>query len=209
MSVSQHTARVIEDAFGEDQSLKQRILGAISQWSLWNRSITRWLTGCPAHTPQHGALFEDIAKYTQTARGGSGLNGAKQEDENGHAAKRRKLANGETTLPVSSFDPPVHSIANDISKVSLEIRDISFSIPQRKKLNLTFTGDYRTNGVAPGSIQGVNPSSAQVEFTLPVSKIRKQYFDSPVHLYEANVFPQSMRYAYLSRRRRSDNSTFV
>lgn len=95
--------------------------------------------------------------------------GTIHEDEDGHASKKRKLANGATPNPLAS-DPCLI----DVSHVTLQVKEISFSIPQRKKLTLALTGDYLSGSELGGSVQALNPKSGEQEFGIASSQIRKR-----------------------------------
>lgn len=112
--------------------------------------------------PQHATLFEDIAQYHLSSQRFSIVNG-KDGGEPEHPTKKRKLEDGvvaTNTLPT-----------NQPRTVILEARDISFSIPQRKKLHLSIV-QYGNELKAPTTtfaLCGRNPATSQVEFEYPVT----------------------------------------
>lgn len=76
--------------------------------------------------------------------------------------KKRKLQNGDApeTAAQSTFDLKTES------SLQFYMPDISFAIPQRKKLTLEFTGGQRF-------LRTRNQTSKEVEFGVPMDKIRE------------------------------------
>lgn len=110
-------------------------------------------------TPQHAPLFEDIARYHLNSQ-------ANGTSEDGPAAKKRKIANG-SSLPITSTQ------TNQPREVILEARDISFSLPQRKKLHLGIA-QYGTDINAPTTTFAVytrNPTTNEVETEVPIDQL--------------------------------------
>lgn len=91
-----------------------------------------------SQNPQLTELLQDITKYIEESRETLSL----QPNGTQPASKKRKLDNVE----------------NDTLEGVDSIDDISFSIPQRKKLKLSLGGK---------SIRGINPSSDATEFGRP------------------------------------------
>ncbi|KIW67251.1 hypothetical protein PV04_06516 [Phialophora macrospora] len=110
-------------------------------------------------TPQHAPLFEDIANYHLTS-----VSAGTIDDE--PASKRRKLPNGTTTLPITlaQKDQP--------REVVLEARDISFSLPQRKKLHLGIAqyGSDIHAAETSFSIFTRNPATNEVDMEVPLAQ---------------------------------------
>ena len=109
-------------------------------------------------TPQHAPLFEDIANY-HLASGST--NGATDDEP---ASKKRKLPNG-TFLPITGAQK------NQLREVLLEARDISFSLPQRKKLHLGIA-QYGTDINSRDTTFVVftrNPASNEIDLEVPLS----------------------------------------
>ncbi|GKZ28762.1 hypothetical protein AbraIFM66950_000117 [Aspergillus brasiliensis] len=131
----------IEDAFAAEPALKKRVYDAI------------------AHTPQHGLLFEDIAKYTSSllARTATAPTRPVEVVSDGPAMKKRKLQNGNTTSAQFSGD-----LKTDTS-VQFYMQDVSFAVPQRKKLTLEVTA---------GFLRARNQTSKEVEFGVPLDNIQ-------------------------------------
>jgi len=106
-------------------------------------------------------LFEDLARYTSSlqARAASTSLPIVQPPTDGPAAKKRKIQNGsagETAqAPVSLKDAPVQ----------FYVQDISFSIPQRKKLTLEVTAGHRY-------LRARNQATKEVEFGISMDQIR-------------------------------------
>lgn len=114
------------------------------------------------NTPQYVPLFEDIAKYTSSllARHANPPTQPLEADE-GHAAKKRKLQNGNVAGNTQS--------PGDVkAEASLQfyMQDVSFAIPQRKKLTLEVTAGR-------GFLRARNQTSKEVEFGVPLDRIRK------------------------------------
>jgi hypothetical protein len=134
----------IEDAFAAEPSLKKRVYDAIENF------------------PQHVPLFEDIAKYTSSllARHRNPPTQPVEADE-GSAAKKRKLQNG-------NVEGNTQSPGDVKAEASLQfyMQDVSFAIPQRKKLTLEVTAGR-------GSLRARNQTSKEVEFGVPLDRIRK------------------------------------
>ncbi|ETN42512.1 uncharacterized protein HMPREF1541_01669 [Cyphellophora europaea CBS 101466] len=133
---------VIDQAFGRNDGLRQKIYNVIKS--------------APAQRP----LFEEIASYhlrhsLPVANGISEADGAEEP-----AAKKRKLANG--ALPIHGADAKAAQI--------LEVKDVSFSIPQRKKLHFRIA-QYSAPDQTTIGVQAINPTSGQVEYELPGSEI--------------------------------------
>ncbi|GLA80280.1 hypothetical protein AtubIFM56815_001091 [Aspergillus tubingensis] len=131
----------IEDAFAAQPALKKRVYDAI------------------AHTPQHGLLFEDIAKYTSSllARTATAPIRPVEVVTDGPAMKKRKLQNGNATSAQSSGD-----LKADTS-LQFYMQDVSFAVPQRKKLTLEITA---------GFLRARNQTSKEVEFGVHLDNIQ-------------------------------------
>jgi hypothetical protein len=134
-----------------------------------------------ASTPQHAALFNDIAEYTSVlkARSSQPVNNNNNNGNNNNAAtvsivsshggpapKKRKIANGEASAAESALSSGVHADA----ELQLYVQDASFAIPQRKKLRLELT-----RGAGPRYLRARNPATSEVEFGVPITKIRELY----------------------------------
>ena len=119
-----------------------------------------------AASPQHGELFQDIAQYTSRLLQQSQPLQQQQlakavSDE--PAIKKRKLEgnNGVSgALPATS----VHDLKAD-SPLQFYVQDVSFAVPQRKKLTLEMTA-------AGGYLRARNQTSKEIEFGIPVKDIR-------------------------------------
>ncbi|PYI04932.1 Rtt106-domain-containing protein [Aspergillus sclerotiicarbonarius CBS 121057] len=133
----------IEDAFAAEPALKKRVYDAI------------------AHTPQHVPLFEDIAKYTSSllARTATGPVRPVEVVSDGPALKKRKLQNGDATKTQSSGDVKADT------PLQFYMQDVSFAVPQRKKLTLEVT-------VGHGFLRARNQTSKEVEFGVQLDKIQ-------------------------------------
>ncbi|KAF9886233.1 hypothetical protein FE257_011956 [Aspergillus nanangensis] len=134
----------IEHAFAAEPSLKKRVYDAIGS------------------TPQHIPLFEDIARYTSTllARNTNAPIQPVEATVDGPLAKKRKIQNGDS----SAATPSSGDLKAD-APLQFYMRDVSFAIPQRKKLTLEITGSR-------GFLRARNQTSTDVEFGVPVDKIQ-------------------------------------
>ncbi|KAI9773854.1 MAG: hypothetical protein M1840_006080 [Geoglossum simile] len=113
---------VIDNAFSDQPALKRAIADAVTQ------------------TPQHAQLFYSIAQYVSKLKSG--------DSEDVPAAKRRRIDglavrhqdNSENVRPEQiEIGPMVKGIPGvSDGQVLLLVADISFSVPQRKKLVLEF-----------------------------------------------------------------------
>lgn len=115
----------------------------------------------PGTTPQYIPLFEDIARYTSSllARNTNTIIHPVQAPD-GPAAKKRKLEKGDVIENAQT--------TGDL-KAELPLQfympDVSFAIPQRKKLTLEFTSGR-------GFLRARNQASKEIEFGIPWDKIR-------------------------------------
>ncbi|KAL4996822.1 histone chaperone rtt106 [Aspergillus recurvatus] len=135
----------IEDAFGADPALKKRIYDAIGS------------------TPQYFPLFEDIARYTSSLRTRNAHSVQPiQVVHDEPAAKKRKLENGS-----SSGTGGAQSLADLKTHKAIQfyMQDVSFAMPQRKKLTLEVTAGNKY-------LRARNQTSKEVEFGVPLDKIQ-------------------------------------
>ncbi|KAL6235173.1 histone chaperone rtt106 [Aspergillus navahoensis] len=135
----------IEDAFGAEPALKKRIYDAIGS------------------TPQYFPLFEDIARYTSSLRTRN-ANSVQpiQIIHDEPAAKKRKLENG-----TGSGTGSAQSLADLKTRKALQfyMQDVSFAMPQRKKLTLEVTAGNKY-------LRARNQTSKEVEFGVPLDRIQ-------------------------------------
>lgn len=106
------------------------------------------------------SLFIDIAEFIQ---GESQHENLTQEAGEGQYSKKRKL------VAIRDLEDQGQSHENWKSGSYCTIQDVSFSIPQRKKLTLEI-GNSASQGV-----RGRNPSSNDVEFTVKWTDIRRSF----------------------------------
>ncbi|KIX94512.1 uncharacterized protein Z520_09898 [Fonsecaea multimorphosa CBS 102226] len=136
----------IDQAFANNSQLRKRIFDAIDA------------------TPQYAPLFEDIASYHLNAHG---LNGSAHDEP---ASKKRKLPDG-SSLPLAA--PAQRGAGGQPREVILEARDISFSLPQRKKLHLGIA-QYGTDINDAGTkfaIYTRNPATNEVDMEVPLDQV--------------------------------------
>ncbi|OJJ59331.1 hypothetical protein ASPSYDRAFT_56938 [Aspergillus sydowii CBS 593.65] len=136
----------IEDAFGAEPALKKRVYDAIGS------------------TPQHGPLFEDIARYTSSLRTRSANPVQPIEVVNdGPVAKKRKIENGTSGAGTGA----TQSLADLKTHKALQfyMQDVSFAIPQRRKLTLELTAGNKY-------LRARNQTSKEVEFGIPLDRIQ-------------------------------------
>ena len=111
--------------------------------------------------------------------------------------KKRKLQNGNATSAQSSGD-----LKSDTS-LQFYMQDVSFAVPQRKKLTLEVTA---------GFLRARNQTSKEVEFGVPLDNIRmcRTIIDGGgVKADNVAGSEQSMSCASPFPRRTSDNSIFA
>ncbi|GES60669.1 negative regulator of DNA transposition [Aspergillus terreus] len=134
----------IEHAFASEPSLRKRVYDAIGA------------------TPQYIPLFEDIAKYTSSllARNATSAVPPAEAPADGPLAKKRKIQNGD----VSGTPQSLGDLKAD-AELQFHMRDVSFAMPQRKKLTLEVTA-------GGGFLRARNQTSKEVEFGVPVNKIQ-------------------------------------
>ncbi|CEJ54488.1 hypothetical protein PMG11_00796 [Penicillium brasilianum] len=135
----------IEEAFATEPSLKKRVYDAIGA------------------TPQHAPLFEDLARYTSSLLARTAKTTSLPlvpPPIEGPAAKKRKIQNGE---PQVTAQAPV-DVKGD-APIQFFVEDVSFAMPQRKKLTLEVTSGSRY-------LRARNKTSKQVEFGIPMDRIR-------------------------------------
>ncbi|KAL4936554.1 hypothetical protein BDV06DRAFT_91239 [Aspergillus oleicola] len=142
----------IEDAFGAEPALKKRVYDAIGS------------------TPQYTPLFEDIARYTSSQRTAATRTSNPVQpvqvvqvvQNDGPAAKKRKIENGAGAGaggPQSLADLKTHNT------LQFYMQDVSFAIPQRKKLTLEVTAGKKF-------LRARNQTSKEVEFGVPLDRIQ-------------------------------------
>ncbi|PKY04049.1 Rtt106-domain-containing protein [Aspergillus campestris IBT 28561] len=139
----------IEDAFAAEPNLKKRVYDAIGA------------------TPQYKPLFEDIARYTSSLQARTASAPIVQPvietaaaATDSPAAKKRKLQNGDVTgTAQSSVD------VKSSAPLQFYMQDVSFAIPQRKKLTLEITA-------GSGILRARNQASKEVEFGIPMHRIQ-------------------------------------
>ena len=131
-------------------------------------------------TPQYAPLFEDIARYTTSLLARNDANRTPQHHHNNHtnntvpieanddgpAAKKRKLQQQNGDAPGKAN---ANANAQDLkteSSLQFSMPDVSFAIPQRKKLTLEVTAGN-------GYLRARNQTSKEVEFGVSMDKIRE------------------------------------
>ncbi|KAJ5611609.1 hypothetical protein N7528_008714 [Penicillium herquei] len=130
---------VIEEAFATEPSLKKRVYDAIGA------------------TPQHTSLFEDLALHTSTllARTTTTSSLPFVPPREGPAAKKRKIGNEQDSIDLKDPNLPLQ----------FYVKDVSFSMPQRKKLTLEVTAGAKY-------LRARNQNTNQIEFGVPIDQIR-------------------------------------
>jgi hypothetical protein len=105
-------------------------------------------------------LFEDLARYTSSlqARAASTTLPIVLPPTDGPAAKKRKIQNG------TSMGTAQASVSLKDAPVQCYVQDISFAMPQRKKLTLEVTAGY---------LRTRNQATKEVEFGIPMDQIRE------------------------------------
>ncbi|KAJ5709958.1 hypothetical protein N7493_009550 [Penicillium malachiteum] len=131
---------VIEEAFATEPSLKKRVYDAIGA------------------APQHASLFEDLARYTSTLLARTTTTTSSLPfvpPREGPAAKKRKIENEQDSVDLKDPNLPVQ----------FYVKDVSFSMPQRKKLTLEVTAGAKY-------LRARNQNTNQIEFGVPIDRIR-------------------------------------
>jgi len=110
--------------------------------------------------PPDAPLFIEIAKYICALRGGATLNGADDVKATEPTTKKRKFENGAAS---PAYD---ESLPDEKLEIIFEARDLSFSMPMRKKLHLEIA---QGSSPIPGHDQvyqfrARNPASGDVEY---------------------------------------------
>ncbi|KAG5297484.1 histone chaperone [Histoplasma ohiense] len=158
---------VIDKAFEDNAPLRKRVYSAI------------------ASSPEYTSLFEDIAKYATTLRSGLGRDASSACSQvrvaatgEGPAAKKRKLMNGSEgavagTGAGSANDAALLAGLTADAELQFYVQDLSFAIPQRKKLRLELTRLVSSAaGAREGYLRARNQASNEVEFGIPMSRIQ-------------------------------------
>lgn len=109
-------------------------------------------------TPEYTTLFEDIARHAEYLRYGTAPTGNSQASHE-PSSKKRKIEHGAVR---NGLTPNLGSVEDEPKTVVFEATDISFQIPQRKKLNLEITRSInasmdiytiRTRNASTGTIE--------------------------------------------------------
>lgn len=146
----------IEQAFSDQPELKKRVYSAIGE------------------SPQHQPLFSSISSYIlQLRQSPPDTNGTAADEP---AAKKRKL-DGPDPQKAAAGTPGAW--ANSSSGADFTLPDVSFSIPQRKKLHLQLVGAASAGDSSGGGIRGCSGGGANVEFGIGFRDI-EQVFCLPI-----------------------------
>ncbi|KAI1949697.1 hypothetical protein LOZ57_002172 [Ophidiomyces ophidiicola] len=153
--VTINNSQIIDKAFGPNQPLQQRIYDAL------------------ALSPTLRPLFEDIAQYTAAIQDAHAsavslppvLPQAQAVVRDGPVSKKRKIANGGGN---SAHAAPLMTALMGDADLEVYVQDMSFAIPQRKKLQLEITRAPCSVGFLRARNQALNV----VEFGIPFSKIQ-------------------------------------
>ncbi|EKG10826.1 protein of unknown function DUF1747 eukaryote [Macrophomina phaseolina MS6] len=146
----------IEQAFSDQPELKKRVYSAIGE------------------SPQHQPLFSSISSYIlQLRQTPSATNGTAADEP---AAKKRKL-DGPDSQKTAAGAPGAW--ASSFSGADFTLPDVSFAIPQRKKLNLQLVGAGSAGDSSGGGIRACSGGGANVEFGIGFRDI-EQIFCLPI-----------------------------
>ncbi|KAL1971532.1 hypothetical protein VTN31DRAFT_2153 [Thermomyces dupontii] len=142
---------LIDHAFAGDLNLRKRVFDAIRE------------------SPEHGPLFEDIARYTSAlqTRLKNQLAAAQSQStpEEPNPKKRKIVENGDSVKGGPAATAGSVALTTPNESLLFYMNDVSFSVPQRKKLTLEVTGRN-------GAVRARNQSSQELEFGIPVSHIQ-------------------------------------
>ncbi|EEA27827.1 hypothetical protein TMatcc_003880 [Talaromyces marneffei ATCC 18224] len=142
---------IIDNGFAADLSLRKRVYEAITA------------------SPHHGALFQDIAQYVSRLQQSQSQQQQQQQQQPTQPAsdepviKKRKLE-GNNGIGGALPSTSVHDLKAD-SPLQFYAQDLSFAVPQRKKLTLEMTA-------AGGYLRARNQTSKEIEFGIPVKDIQ-------------------------------------
>ncbi|GME31625.1 hypothetical protein GTA08_BOTSDO00866 [Neofusicoccum parvum] len=146
----------IEQAFADQPELKKRVYSAIGE------------------SPQHQPLFSSISSYIlQLRQAPPPTNGAAAGEP---AAKKRKIDGPEAQKATVGA---VGSWANSAAGADFALPDVSFSIPQRKKLNLQLVAAASARDSSGGGIRVCSGGGANVEFGIGFKDV-EQVFCLPI-----------------------------
>ncbi|TPX12933.1 uncharacterized protein E0L32_006578 [Thyridium curvatum] len=159
-----------------------------------------------ADTPERVSLFNKIASFVQERLAGD-------SSQDGPAAKRRRVdvgnANGHangTSSGGASSSGEAASTAAAAEPVLLEVKDISVSIPQRKKFDLCMTKNYlyaRVSG-ASAPAQGIVYAWKDIEYAFYVPVPEKTQLQ-----YNYILFPRNTSLTSLKAGATADVEPFV
>ncbi|PYH46100.1 putative negative regulator of DNA transposition (Rtt106) [Aspergillus saccharolyticus JOP 1030-1] len=141
---------IIDNAFAAEPTLKKRVYDAIRQ------------------TPQSAPLFEDIARYTSSLLARTATNARvlpiEADSGDGPAAKKRKILNGNGNHTAGAAQQSPGELKAD-APLLFYMQDVSFAVPQRKKLTLEITA-------GGGFLRARNQATKEVEFGVQLDKIQ-------------------------------------
>ena len=152
----------VDKAFEDAPNIKKRVYDAIGTFAL-ARPSPQMLTVRPptiAKTPEYETLFTDIASYTLSLKAQAAI---RTEGEGERPAKRQR--GGEQPVTTSS-NGVSGSKALDAAPATLAIKELSFSVPQRKKLTLELAGEGLTE-----VLRARNTVTGFLEFGVPMREI--------------------------------------
>ena len=157
---------VFDEAFAQRPDIRQRILEAIGKLNPSLGLPTLLTLIQTAKAPEHGSLFKDIALYIKHLQHASSQGTSKSEEE--QSSKKRKLEH--QPMDTEGWD----------KKTVCEVADVSFSIPQRKKLKLSInqsaSAGLRALNASGMSEFGVNWDCVRDIVCLPIpEKAQAQY----------------------------------
>ncbi len=141
---------LFDHAFAQRPDLRHRVLDAIGKLcpSIHPTMLTHHQT---AKTPEHESVFRDIANFIQQLQHASSQGMSNNQDE--QPLKKRKLEH--RTIDTEEWD----------KGAVCEVAELSFSIPQRKKLNLSI------NKSASVGLRAINASGTS-EFGVAWDSVR-------------------------------------
>jgi hypothetical protein len=152
---------LIESAFRDDIKLRKRVFDAIGTLC----QLPPPILCLPADsksvesTPEHTILFEDIAKYAEQLRFGTGPSGDLQA--NGEPSSKKRKIEQEPARNGAASNPGLRE--NQDKAVIFEAKDVSFQIPVRKKLNLEIARNNNAS-VDIYTVQARNAGTGTIEY---------------------------------------------
>ncbi|KAF4535726.1 putative negative regulator of dna transposition protein [Lasiodiplodia theobromae] len=153
----------VEQAFADQPELKKRVYSAIGE------------------SPQHQPLFSSISSYILQLRQNPppstlATNGATASRTDEPATKKRKIEGGAEAAAGAGT---IGAWTNSAAGADFTLPDVSFSIPQRKKLHLQLVAASGAGDSSGGGLRACSGGGANVEFGIGFRDV-EQVFCLPI-----------------------------